>query len=304
MGFIESVFTTDFLGKTFAFLCALLWAFAVILFKKSGERISPLGLNLYKAMVSSILLIPVLFIAGVDWFPADFSVSDYMILAASGILGIAVADTFFFKSLNLLGAGLTAIMDCFYSPIIILLSFLILMTPVSFIEMTGGLLVIGAILVATLRLEDRERRPRDIFLGFFYGFIAMFTMGYSVIMMKPILNRSSALLVTELRLIAGALALLVILVFRKDRKLISVSLTNFQNWRYAFPGTLLGGFLALMLWVSAFKMTSVNSAAILNQTNTIFIVFFATLFLKEKFTIRKLLATFLGMAGSVVVLLG
>ena len=132
----------------------------------------------------------------------------------------------------------------------------------------------------------------------------MTVMGLSVTIMKPVLDRSSSLWVTELRLISGTIFLIIMLLLNRDRRELFVSLTKRSNFKYAFPATILGSFFALILWVSAFKMTSINSAAILNQTNTIFIVIFATLFLKEKFTIRRLLATILGMGGSVVVLLG
>ncbi len=304
MGLIESMFTPDMLGKIFAFLCALLWALAVILFKKSGEKMKPLSLNLYKSLVSTLLLLPMLLITGVELLPDGLITRDYLILIVSGILGIAISDTLFFKSLNLLGAGLTAIVDCLYSPIIILLSFIILLNPVSFMELLGGLLVISAILVATLKLKDQERSNRDLLFGFLYGASAMAVMGFSVIIMKPVLDRASILWVTEIRLIAGTIFLTFMLLFKKDRKELFVSLIKRSNFKYAFPATILGSFFALILWVSAFKMTSVNSAAILNQTNTIFIVLFASLFLKEKFTIRRMMATILGMGGSVVVLLG
>ncbi len=304
MGLIEGFFTTDMLGKIFAVLCALFWAFAVILFKKSGEQLKPLSLNFYKSFISTLLMIPVLLIVGVELIPADLILSDYAILIISGILGIAVSDTLFFKSLNLLGAGLTAIVDCLYSPFIILLSFIFLMVPITFKEMIGAFLVILGILIATLKLKEKDKSNRDLMIGFFYGASAMIIMGVSVTIMKPILDRSSALWVTELRLIAGTLALGILMLVRKDRTKLFLSLMKRENWKYAFPATILGSFFALILWVSAFKFTSVNSAAILNQTNTIFIVIFASLFLKEKFTIRRFFATVLGMAGSVIVLLG
>ncbi len=304
MGLIEGLFTPDMLGKIFAFLCALFWAFAVILFKKSGEQLKPLSLNFYKSFVSMLLMIPVLLIAGIELIPPDLLFNDYIILIISGILGIAASDTLFFKSLNLLGAGLTAIVDCLYSPVIITLSFVFLMVPITFIEMIGGLLVILAILVATLNLKDKEISSRDLIVGFFYGASAMIIMGVSVTLMKPILDRSSALWVTELRLLSGTIALALMMYSRKDRSELFFSLKKKENWKYAFPGTILGSFLALILWVSAFKLTSLNSAAILNQTNTIFIVIFASFFLKEKFTFRRFIATVLGMGGSVIVLLG
>ena len=47
---------------------------------------------------------------------------DYLLVLVSGALGIGIADTLFFKCLNTLGAGLTAIIDCLYSPFTIGLS--------------------------------------------------------------------------------------------------------------------------------------------------------------------------------------
>ncbi|RKZ05653.1 EamA family transporter, partial [bacterium] len=49
------------MGKLFALLSALTWAVAVILFKKSGERVPPFALNLFKAGVSVLLFIGTLF---------------------------------------------------------------------------------------------------------------------------------------------------------------------------------------------------------------------------------------------------
>ncbi len=295
--------STDLLGKIFAFLCALLWALAVILFKKSGEGIKPLGLNLYKSFISSVLMIPVLIIAGTELLPANLIIEDYLIIIISGILGIALSDTLFFKSLNLLGAGLTAIVDCLYSPIIIFLSYIFLVDKITLKEFAGGILVITAILVATFKLKEKERSKRDIVFGFMYGTGAMVAMGVSVIMMKPVLDKTPILWVTEIRLVSGTVALAVFLYLNKSRKEILLTLIKRANIKYALPATILGSFLALILWISAFKMTSVSSAAILNQINTVFIVIFASVFLKEKFTVRRFGATVLGMGGSLLILI-
>jgi drug/metabolite transporter (DMT)-like permease len=61
--------------------------------------------------------------------------------------------------------------------------------------------------------------------------------------------------------------------------------------------------LAMTLWIAAFKLTNINIAAILNQTNTIFIIILASVFLNEKFTLRKLIATILAFSGSIIVIL-
>jgi drug/metabolite transporter (DMT)-like permease len=75
-----------------------------------------------------------------------------------------------------------------------------------------------------------------------------------------------------------------------------------KNWRYAFPGTILGNFLAMTCWVAGFQLTEVSSAAILNQTNTIFLVILSSIIFRETFTIRRLIATILAISGSMLVL--
>jgi drug/metabolite transporter (DMT)-like permease len=62
--------------------------------------------------------------------------------------------------------------------------------------------------------------------------------------------------------------------------------------------------LAMTIWVAAFKYTSVSSAAILNQTSTIWVVLLATWVLKEAFTRRRFIGTALAFSGAVLVLVG
>ena len=40
------------MGEIYALSCAILWAFAVILLKRSGERIRPFALNLFRVGLS------------------------------------------------------------------------------------------------------------------------------------------------------------------------------------------------------------------------------------------------------------
>ena len=103
------------LGEATALLTAIIWALAVIMFKKSGEEVHPVGLNLFKVIMAGVLLVPTALLFGENLLrPAP--IEDYLLLLLSGVLGIGIADTLFFKSLNALGAGLSAIVDCLYSP--------------------------------------------------------------------------------------------------------------------------------------------------------------------------------------------
>lgn len=299
--------TPDMSGKVLALICAMLWSVAVILYKRAGESISPNALNLYKTIIATLLMLPLFPILGISLFPPDVSGGDWLVILGSGILGIAVADSLFFKSLNLLGAGLTAIVDCLYSPFVIILSWIFLTEEIGPKQIGGAVLIITAILVGTLKRNNtpnREKNTRRILLGILAGALAMFTMAVSIIMMKPVLARTSAIWVTEIRLFGALGTLLLFLLFNPNRKTMIGAITGKRNWKFAFPGAILGNYLSQIVWITAFKLTDVSSAAILNQTNTIFIVILASLLLRESFTLRRLLATILAFSGSILVLAG
>ncbi len=291
------------IGKSLALFSALLWAFAVILFKRAGDVMRPVPLTFYKTIIAFILLLPLMWFTGVPLIPPEVTSNDWIMVSLSGIIGISIADCLFFLCLNLLGAGLTAIVDCLYSPMVIGLSWFLLSEPLDFKQLTGALLIITAVLAATFERPEKKLELKNIVLGIMSGAAAMFFMAMGVVQMKPALTKTSVFWVTELRLLAALIVLTFMILIHHMRKEWLGSLMSPKNWRHALPATILGNVIAMTLWVTAFKFTDVNSAAILNQTNTIFIVLLATFILKEPFTLRRAIASTLATGGSILVLL-
>jgi drug/metabolite transporter (DMT)-like permease len=296
--------TTDLLGKIMALLCAVVWAGAVILFKLAGDRIRPLALNLYKTALTVILLFPVLLLLGVPLFPDAVPGRHWLAVMASGILGIAISDTLFFACLNRLGAGMTAIVDALYAPFVMTATWLVLFQRPRLEQIGGALLVIAAVLVVAYRKSGSPLPTRRVMSGIFFGVAAMAIMAVSIVLMQPVLSRVSVFWVTELRMLSALAVLLLMFAWQKERRQLLAPLWQKGSRQYAFWGALLGNLISMTLWVGAFKFTAVNSAAVLNQTNTVFVVVLASVFLKEAFTRRRLLATVLAVAGSLLVLLG
>jgi len=282
----------DLIGKIFALLCAIIWAIAVILFKKSGEKLSPMSLTLYKTIIAIILIFPLIFLEDISNNISNLSLTEYIPLIVSGILGIAIADSLFFKSLNMIGAGLTAIVDCVYSPMTIFLSFLFLSEKITLAMILGSILVAAAVLIGAYQKDKNNLEIKHTIIGIIYGITGIILMVISVILMKPILAKTSIFFVTEIRMIAGLFGIIILIIFRKNRNVLFKS-----------PASILGNVIAMSLWVAAFKLTNINSAAILNQTNTIFIIILASLFLNEKFTRKKFISLFLALSGTIIVLL-
>lgn len=295
--------TIPYAGEILALLTAIIWAVAVILFKKSGESVHPIALNLFKNSLAVFLMIPTIFILGETLFHKAPS-SEYMLLLASGALGIGISDTLFFKSLNMLGAGLMAIIDCFYSTFIILLSYMFLSEQLGWLQLVGASFIISAVLTAASRKGSAHLARKTLITGVLLGALAMFTNAIGLVIVKPLLNRSPLLWVVEFRLIGGMLVLLLVLIFRRDRGPIMRSLRTAGRWKYTISGSFVGAYLAMMFWLAGMKYTQASIAAALNQTTTIFIFIFAAWFLKEPINRLRVLGIALAVIGSVFVTLG
>ncbi len=294
---------SDYLGEILALMTAMSWAFAVVLFKKSGEAVHPIALNLFKTVITAVLLVPTMYLLG-QTMAYEATTTDYILLLMSGALGIGIADTFFFMSLNALGAGLSAIVDCLYSPFIIALSFLWLGESLTPLQMIGTILIVSAVLTAAHEGRNHISGRRQVLLGILWGALAMGTMAVGIVMIKPILNRSPLLWVTEIRLIGGTAVLAFILWLRSDRRRIFRSMFARQRWGYTLSGSLIGTYIAMVLWLGGMKYTQASTAAALNQTSNIFIFIFAGLLLKERITPLRILGIALGVGGAFMVTFG
>lgn len=288
------------MGEFYASACAVMWAFAVIFFRKSGLTVPPLSLNLYRVVISSVFFLATLAVRGQS-LVTDAPARDYVILMVSGVLAIAVADTLFHMSLNRVGAGINAIVDALYSPFTVLFAFVMLGERLAGWDFAGMALIIAAVILASsIRLPGGLRR-RTLVAGILLGVASMAFLGFGIVLAKPVLERSDVLWATTIRQLGALVALAPAALLHRDRAAIWGVLRPQAAWRFALPGTLFGSYLSLLFWIAGMKYTRAGTAAILNQTSTIYILLLATLFLHEPFTRRKAGACLLAVGGIVLV---
>ncbi len=289
------------LGSTLSLGAALFWATSVILFKKSGESISPIPLNIYKSFVALILLAITMLVLDVPFFP-NKPFSEWALLAFSGVIGIAIADVFFFIALEKLGAGLVAIVECLYLPSVILLSCIFLGEILSTGAIVGGVLILTAVVISSLpkrKSRTLDDKPKIAFSGIFYGCIAMFFVAVGIVSIKSILETTDVLWATYVRVFAGLISLLLLTVFHPRRVSFFKELKFSKAWIYAFPASVAGNYFALLCWIGGMKYSSgASEAAILNQMSTVFTFILAALFLKEKIDANRLTAILLAFIGA------
>lgn len=303
--FINNLMLTSlpYFGESLALLTALVWAVAVIMFKRSGESVHPIALNLFKNVLSALLLLPTMVIVGRQIFP-PLPWQDYALLLISGAIGIGISDTLFFKSLNILGAGLSAIVDCLYSPFVIGLSILWLNESLTLVQVIGVVMIISAVLNVTRDPESKKVASGSLVFGIVIGALAMGFNAFSIVMIKPLLENSPLLWATEIRLIGGSIALALSLIFFPSRRRIINSLLYSKNWKFTVSGSFLGAYLAMILWLGGMKYAPASVAAPLNQMSNVFIFVLAAIYLKEPINLRRTVGIILAVAGVFLVMYG
>ena len=304
--------TTSFLGETYALLAAMTWAMALVLFKRSGESIPPVSLSLFKNVVAGILFALTLLIAsalpvesiresvGLS-FLASMHSGDLCILLLSGIVGIALADTLLFISLDRIGVGLVAVVECTYAPLVFFFAWLMLAEGVGPFDVAGGAMVLCGVAISSTHAPPPGRTRGQLLFGMSLGVVAIALMAWGIVLAKPVLEYTPLLPATMLRLAGGTVILAVLMAVSPRRRAHFAVFKPAAVWRTCIPASILGTYFAMIFWVGGFKYAKASVAAILNQTSTVFALVLATLILKEPFTRRKLAAAVVAFCGVAIV---
>lgn len=289
------------IGEALGLGCALSWAIAVVLFKKYSGNVHATFLNVYKNGVSLLLLVPTAyFVNGTVW--VETPTKELLILMGSGLLGIGISDVMFLWALNILGASRMAIVDCLYSPCVIILSFLFLGEQLTTQQLIGAAMVVGAVfLVNQDTSSERQARPKNLFLGFVVAAASVMGMGAGMVMVKPLFDHVPLFWVIEIRLIAGFIGSVIIFFGMRNTR---TALTSFTINKHKMPITIAAVFatyISMICWVGGFKHLDASIAAVLNQTTTVITVILAAVFLKDRLTPLKILATGVAVIGVLII---
>jgi len=289
-------------GEVFALVCALMWASAVVLYKHVGESMSANTLNLVKNILGLALLVPTALIFEGVVMPS-LSISEWLILIASGYFGIAVADTWYLQALRNLGAGRTAIVASLYSPFVVILSIVYLGERLALWQWLGFVMVLAGILVVVYQRSYRNVDSSSLISGITLAAASVFFTAAGVVAMKPILANDGFFWMVSLRMLAGIVGMLIFLSFKAQlRSTYNVIVNDDHRWRHILVASVFGSYLALLFWLGGFKYADASVASVLNETANIFIVLMAWLFLKEDLGKRKLVGVALTFTGVVVFL--
>jgi drug/metabolite transporter (DMT)-like permease len=131
---------TNYLGELAALLSALVWACAAVIFSHLSKYLPALGLNFAKAFVALPMILGTLILSGqfdpallmqtgVLQLPIPFP--SLWLLLGSGLIGIAIGDTFYLGALGAIGARRTLLLSTLSPPMAAILALILLQEQLS-----------------------------------------------------------------------------------------------------------------------------------------------------------------------------
>lgn len=270
------------------------WSVGALLFSRLGESLSSFAMTLVKGGVSVVLLgLLTVLLGGFS----DIGPEAYYYLAISGLLGIALSDTFFFSALKELGPRAVVLLMTLGQVVTVVLAVLLLGERLPLNGWIGIVFIVSGIAIGML--PGASGPGMSTGKGIVLGLVSVLSMSVSVILAKKGLDEISTVHATLIRMLAGTAGML----------LIGIATRRLRKWVMPFQDTrlMVRFFLAVCVitfggfWLAivAVKYTSVAVANSLISTEPIFIIPLSVIFLKEKLTPQAVVGAVIAVAGVV-----
>ena len=131
-----------YVGEIASLAAAMIWAVSLSLYRHYGKNIPSDSLNLFRSLVAvGCSIVAVVLIR--PEFPTDWVI--WVLLAISGILGLAVGDTALFAALSRLGAQVTAVLQCLSPPLTAIIAVIFIHEQLNLYQWSGTIVTVSAV---------------------------------------------------------------------------------------------------------------------------------------------------------------
>lgn len=297
--FADQQWSFHFLGAVAALASAFCWAWAAILFRKLGDSVSAVGMNLSKGIVAAVFLFGLLLLLGE--FPALAMVEsdDFLFLALSGLIGICLGDTLYFVTLVRLGPRVTLLMGALIPVVVAITAMVLLDEQVAELALLGLALTIAGVVVVLWEKAPENTSAVQWRAGIVFGLLFVLLEAAGIILTKVGVQDVPSLQATFIRQVAAiagltfwGLAAGTLLGWMEPLKDPKIRVR-------VIIAAIIGALLGTWLSVFALKYTYASVAAALNSTSPLFVLPLAAFMMNERISRKAVLGAFMAVLGIV-----
>ena len=287
------------IGEIAALGAAFIWTISAILFDLATKRINVLVINVVRLLMAVIILMIVCKVFRGSYFPTDATPYQWFYLSLSGIIGFVFGDWCLLKSFEKSGSRFSVLMLASNPAIAAILGYFFLnelQDTKSIIAMSVTFL---GIVIAILARNKKGHHPITL-LGVLYGLGASVGQATGFILSKKGMGSYNALAATEIRVLAGFVCFLIIMIIQRQTVNAIKSLKNKDTMILLTVATFLGTCVGVGLSLYAIQHTRASVASSIMSIIPILIIIPSVVLLQQKTSFGEVIGAFVSVVGIIL----
>jgi len=292
-------------GIGIALFTALGWAVNSVIVKYISGKMDSFSINMLQLWSGSIILVAIVFLSGRGHDYIHTPVQSLIFLAIAGLLGMAVGNTVYVKSLSFIDVSRAfAIAMCAFPMLATVVAILLLAEPFTWVNVVGAILVVvGLYLMVVLgrRRTATAVAGSNSLKGVALAFLAAVLWMMGTIALRLGATEIDAFIAAAIRVPIAAMALTGLRFSQKRREALQFEKYGLRTVGLLVAAGVLQYGVAAIGYVVAIQMLGAGRAVLITAVAPIFVLPFSIFLLKEKPTIWAIGGVVLSVLGVILV---
>ena len=288
------------LGELAATGTAFCWAGGSILFSIAGRRIGSYNVNKLRIPIAAIFLSTALLLSYGSLFPTGGNTHALLFLGLSGIVGLSIGDTFYFRCLVILGPRQGSLMMTLSPVMTALIAFVALGERLSLIAITGMAVTLAGVGWVTTEKKNgsMDNREGSKTVGVLMGVGGAFGQALGLVLAKHGMGETfNPLSATLIRMLFAAAAIWIVAACRREIISTLKGLTDIKCLMTLCGAAFLGPTVGVWLSLVSVKLTQAGIAATLMSIFPVVVIPLTMVIHKERPSYRSVLGAIIAVAG-------
>lgn len=290
---------TSRIGELAALGTALSWTVMGMFFESAGKKVGSLAVNFIRLVFGFIFISIFTYFVRGQVFPMDASLHNWTWLGISGVMGFFLGDIFLFQAYIEIGTRITLLIMAASPPITAILGFVFLNETLSPLGIIGMIVTILGISIVILSRDTGERKFKlnHSLKGVSFALLGAVGQAVGTILTKIGMGDYNAFAATQIRIIAGFFAFLVLFLFLNRWSDLRKAVRDKSTMFLIALGSLVGPFIGVSLQLISLQYTTAGVSSTIIAIMPVLIIPLSIIIYKEKITAREILGALCSVLG-------
>lgn len=286
-------------GELAALATSIFWTVTALSFEFASKRVGSLAVNILRLIIGLVFLSCFSWIARGYFMPTDASTHQWIWLSLSGLVGFVFGDYFLFKAFAVISSRIALLVMTLAPPLTALISWVWLGEVMNLKQVAAMFIVVIGISMAIFGRggDNKEWKIKYSLSGLFFAFLGMVGQAGGLVLSKYGMQGYNAFAATQIRIIAGVIGFLLIILILGKSFLVRKALKDRPGMAGISTGAFFGPFLGVSFSLMAIKYTETGIAATLMSLSPILLILPSYLLFKQKITTNEIIGAFISIFG-------